>query len=118
MRVSSVLILALSTAACNKEITAAPPAALREVTVEATQFTPNNVTIREGGTVRFSFLGTAHNVIFTEQAGRPENIEVPIANITLDRVFGEEGTYAYTCSEHQTMTGTVTVRAVTETVEE
>ena len=118
MRVFSVVLLALVAVGCNKDITAAPPAALREVTVEATQFTPNNVTIRQGGTVRFQFLGTAHNVVFTEQAGRPENIEVAIANITLDRVFGVEGTYAYTCTEHQAMTGTVTVRAVEATDEE
>ena len=117
MRLSFVLLLGFFALGCNKEITAAPPAALREVTVEATQFTPNNVTIREGGTVRFSFLGTAHNVIFTEQPNRPENIEVAIANITLDRVFAVEGTYAYTCSEHQSMTGTVTVRAVATTDE-
>jgi len=118
MRVFSVCLLALAVAACNKDITAAPPAALREVTVEPTQFTPNNVTIREGGTVRFSFLGTAHNVVFTEQPGRPDNIEVAIANITLDRIFAVEGTYEYTCTEHQSMTGLVTVKAVEATDEE
>src|SRR5688500_14573834 len=99
MRVFSVALVLVAGLGCNDAITAAPAAALREVTVEAASFTPNNVTIRQGGTVRFLFLGTPHNIIFTEQPGRPENIQTPVANTTEERVFETADTYSYTCSE-------------------
>ena len=118
MRVLSVVLFSFGLAGCNKAVTDPAPAALREVTVEANQFTPNNVTIRQGGTVRFTFLGTAHNVIFTEQAGRPENIQIAVANTTEERVFLTADTYSYTCSDHPNMNGTVTVRAVVADDEE
>ena len=114
MRVFSTVLVVLAAAGCNKAVTETEAAALRVVTVEASSFTPNDVTIREDGTVRFSFQGTAHNVIFTEQAGRPENIETILANTTEERVFPEAGTYSYTCGEHRNMTGTVTVVPVTQ----
>ena len=112
---SAVLVLVLS-AGCNEAVTEAPAAALREVTVEQNAFTPQNVVIRQGGTVRFVFQGTPHSVIFTEQQGRPENVEVPVANTTEERVFNTLGTFSYTCADHRTtMNGTVTVREATAT---
>ncbi len=119
MRALSAVLLALAVAACNEAVTEAPPAALREVTVEANAFTPQSVVIRTGGTVRFTFQGTAHSVIFTEQPGRPENVEVPVSNTTEERVFDTAGTYSYTCADHRTtMNGTVTVREVAATDDE
>ena len=117
MRVLAATLLVLFTAVgCNEAVTEAAPAALREVTVEPNAFTPQSVVIRLGGTVRFTFQGTAHSIIFTEQPGRPENVEVPVANTTEERVFDTAGTFSYTCADHRTtMNGTVTVRAVTET---
>ena len=116
MRALAAVLLLVTAAACNEAVTEAPPAALREVTVEANAFTPQSVVIRQGGTVRFTFQGTAHSVIFTEQEGRPENIEVPVANTTEERVFNSLGTYSYTCADHRTtMSGTVTVREVLAT---
>jgi plastocyanin len=109
MRVLFTALVVLTATACNKAVTETEAAALRVVTVEATTFTPSEVTIREGGTVRFSFQGTAHNIIFTEQPGRPENIETVLANTTEERVFPEPGTFSYTCGEHRNMTGTITV---------
>ena len=109
MRVFFTALVVLTAAGCNKAVTETEAAALRVVTVEANGFTPPEVTIREGGTVRFSFQGTAHNIIFTEQPGRPENIETLLANTTEERVFPEAGTFSYTCSDHRSMIGTVTV---------
>ena len=110
---SFFVVLLFLFASCNKEITAAPPAAERQVTEEAADFTPNSVTIREGGKVRFVFGGTAHSIIFTEQPGRPENIEVPVSNTTEERVFPVEGSFNFYCNDHRNMTGTVIVEAIT-----
>jgi len=114
MRVFSVLLCVIAAAACNKATTETEAAATRTVIVEEAAFVPNNVVVRQGGIVRFTFQGTAHSVIFTEQPGRPENIEPPVANTTEERVFLAEGTYSYTCAEHRsTMNGTVTVERFT-----
>jgi plastocyanin len=115
MRVSFVLLLFLAVA-CNKEVATAPPAAERQVAVQQSNFTPNNVLIREGGTVRFVFEGTAHSVIFEQVPGRPENIET-IANTVEERVFALEGNYPFWCRDHQNMTGEVRVERVEETPE-
>ncbi len=109
MRVLFRALIVLVAAGCNKAVTETEAAALRVVTVEANAFSPNDVTIREGGTVRFSFQGTAHNIIFTEQPGRPENIETLLANTVEERDFPVAGTFSYTCGDHRNMTGTVTV---------
>ena len=115
MRVLAAGLLLFAVGGCNKAVTEAPPAALREVTVEANAFTPQSVVIREGGTVRFTFQSTPHSIIFTEQEGRPENVEVPLANTTESRVFAMAGTYTYTCADHRNMVGTVTVREMSPT---
>ena len=113
---SAVLLVLFAAVGCNEAVTEAAPAALREVTVEANAFTPQSVVIRQGGTVRFTFQSTAHSIIFTEQEGRPENVEVPVANTTEERVFNTLGTFSYTCADHRTtMNGTVTVREAAST---
>jgi len=114
MRVYPLLFLACAAVACNKATTGTDAAATETVTAGETTFVPNNVVIREGGVVRFTFGGTAHSVIFTEQSGRPENIEVAVANTTEERTFPVVGTYSYACADHSgSMAGTVTVRPVT-----
>ena len=115
MRALSAALLLFALLGCNDAITEAPPAALREVTVEANQFTPQSVVIRQGGTVRFTFQSTPHSIIFTEQEGRPENVEVPVANTTEERVFNTVATFTYTCADHRNMVGSVTVRALPTT---
>ena len=111
---AGLLVILLSAVGCNEAVTEVEPAQEAEVTVEATAFTPPTVVIRPGGTVRFLFQGTAHSVVFTEKEGRPENVEVPVANTIEVRVFPVIGTFPYTCAEHRTtMEGTVTVRPAT-----
>lgn len=120
MRVfSTVFVLAL-TLGCNDAIVDVAPAPLREeVTAEATVFSPNNVRIRQGGTVQFNFTATPHSVIFTERAGRPENIQSLTANTTEERTFEVAGVYAYQCGDPaHVMTGTITVEPAPATPSE
>ena len=73
-------------------------------------FAPASVTITKGGTVTWTNEAgtTAHNVTFSS-AGAPSNV----ANFTsgsTSRTFNQTGTFSYQCTNHQGMTGTVTVQ--------
>ncbi len=71
-------------------------------------FSPFNVTIRAGGTVKFEFPAEEHDVIFSNVAGAPADITVR-TNATVSRVFATVGTFPYECKVHPGMTGQVTV---------
>jgi plastocyanin len=79
------------------------------VTVRDLAFTPREVTVAVGGTVewRFDDAGLYHHVSSTE--GFFENAIG--GDGTYRFTFDEPGTYAYDCSIHPYMVGTVVVTA-------
>ena len=81
-------------------------------TVDATinlDFSPSQVDIVAGGTVTWRFAATVHNVTFSgSAAGTPSGIS-NTANTTVARTFSTAGTFAYQCTLHQGMTGSVVV---------
>jgi plastocyanin len=82
-----------------------------QVTVHATDamaFTPNSVTVRPGGKVEFEFGSVAHTVVFAAIAGAPAEIPSS-ASTTVERAFASAGTFAYHCTIHPGMGGTVIV---------
>ena len=82
-----------------------------QATVHATDamaFTPNSVTVRPGGTVEFEFGSVAHTVVFTAVSGAPAEIPSS-ASTTVERAFASAGTFAYHCTIHPGMSGTVVV---------
>jgi plastocyanin len=87
-----------------------PPLAAT-VTTPGTSFSPATVTIRAGGTVTWQFTGsTRHNVTFSGTAPTGGNIPDTDAGGTAQRTFSTTGTYAYSCTRHSGMNGTVTVQ--------
>ena len=91
-------------------LTVAPAPAAATVQANTSQlFTPKQVDITAGGTVTWQFSTLAHNVTFTTTgAGTPANI--PDASSTsVARSFTTAGTFAYQCTIHPGMTGTVVV---------
>ena len=93
-------------------VTTTPPPPAAD-TVNATPdeaFTPQGVTITLGQTVAFAFGSLGHNVIFsTAVAGAPEDIVGVNSNTIISRTFTTAGTFAYQCTIHPNMTGSVTV---------
>jgi plastocyanin len=95
-----------------------PALAADETTITASdfQFTPAQVTIRAGDTVRFANSGGTHNFAFADGASYPASPSDPgPAWDNLSRTFTQAGAYAFVCDEHPNMTGTVTVSAATAT---
>ncbi len=101
------------TASGTAAITVTPPAAgAAAATVQANSanaFAPASVTIAEGGTVTWAFGAVEHNVVF-QSAGAPTSIPVT-SNASVQRTFGTIGSFAYVCSLHAGMSGTVNVAA-------
>ncbi len=94
-----------------------------DVTVEVTSniFTPKDITIDVGQTVRWVNKGGTHNINGT-QATFPNNPEsfgngAPSAGWSYDFTFNKEGFYNYQCDPHASlgMTGTVTVKGMVVT---
>jgi plastocyanin len=82
----------------------ATPAAGHTVTLKNIAFNPRKLTIRRGETVTWQWRdGIAHNVTFrgfhsrTQQSG------------SYSVRFAKRGTYAFHCTIHHSMTGTITV---------
>jgi plastocyanin len=95
-----------------------PALAADETTITASdfRFTPAQVTIRAGDTVRFANSGGTHNFAFADGASYPPSPSDPgPAWNNLSRTFTQAGAYAFVCDEHPNMTGTVTVSAATAT---
>ena len=72
-------------------------------------FTPFQVSIPVGGSVRWEFPQRPHNVIFDKQAGVPADIQ-STANAAVARTFNTVGTFPYDCTLHPGMAGEVLVR--------
>ena len=75
---------------------------------ETHSFSPTSTSIAVGGTVTWvNNSGVLHNVTFGT-TGAPANVANFSAG-TQTRTFSNRGTFAYSCSNHAGMSGTVTV---------
>ena len=80
------------------------------VRIKDIDFTPARVTIRRGGSVRWTFLDarTPHNI---HSKGTPRFRGSATKQEGTHRVtFSKRGTYRYVCTLHLNMKGTVVVR--------
>ncbi len=106
--------LALPAAACfSGEPPAPPPVAPQTATVvggaATNTFSPTSVTVARGGTVSWSFGTRPHNVTFVTTPGAPADVPTG-TNVTTSREFTTSGTFAYACTLHAGMVGTVHVQ--------
>ena len=118
MRRMAFAVLAVATALFTGLFTASvagaqAPAATVSVTGDATTWSPPNVTVTTGETVRWSFEGATlpHNVHGTSANWNPPlQSAVGTGQAPVDYTFNAPGVYTFVCDVHPTtMTGTVTV---------
>lgn len=90
----------------------APPApaslsATRTVAIQNFTFSPQSLTVKKGDTVVWTNKDSAGHTV-TGNMGGPASQTIP-KNGTYSYTFNNVGTFAYHCSIHPTMTGTVVV---------
>ena len=107
------LPLALPRASCfSGEPPAPPPVAPQTAAVTAgsttNTFSPTTVTVARGGTVTWTIGTRPHNVAFVAAPGAPSNVPTG-TNTSVSRTFTNVGTFAYVCTLHAGMVGTVNV---------
>ena len=80
-----------------------------DVVMPGLTFSPVEVVVKQGGTVRFIFPALAHNVIWDPRlAGSPTDINTT-RDVTLSRTFPTAGVFPYKCTLHPGMDGTIIV---------
>lgn len=79
-----------------------------DVNMPGVVYTPSHIDIAQGGVIRFIFAAVAHDVRFNGAAGAPADVLVT-SNTTVARTFSTKGTFAFLCTLHDNMTGTVVV---------
>jgi plastocyanin len=91
----------------REEMVPAPAGAVVEIQVSDTSFSPGDVTISAGDTITVTNVGQLEHSWTSGQAGLDSGILGPGESYTF--TFEAPGTFAYLCTVHPTMTGTVTV---------
>lgn len=81
------------------------------VTTPNNTFSPSSVTIAPGGAVTWQFSGATHNVTFSGPGPTGGNIPDQAPGNSVARTFATAGTYAYQCTRHSGMTGSVLVQS-------
>ena len=106
-RITATGTIGSVTKTANVDVTvgAAPTTASVAATASST-FTPRDVVVARNGSVGWSFA-ILHNVTF-DTPGSPANIG-DTATGTVSRTFNTAGTFAYHCTIHAGMQGTVIV---------
>ena len=88
---------------------AAVAAATENVTISDFQFTPAQITVQQGDTVTWTNEGpTAHSATSSDGSF---DTGIFSAGGSRSQTFDEAGTFAYICTPHPNMTGTVVVEA-------
>ena len=110
-----VVLVALVASGCFSDKPAplepgAPATGAVTASSTANTFTPQVLNVLQGGTVTWTFGTRPHNVTFVQTAGTPQNVPTTTNN-NAARTFDTPGTYAYACTLHAGMVGTVNVVA-------
>lgn len=88
----------------------APSTGAVTASATANTFSPQILNVLQGGTVTWTFGTRPHNVAFVQTAGAPQGVPTTTNN-SVARTFATPGTYAYVCTLHAGMVGTVNVVA-------
>lgn len=100
----------LATAACGSDSTGpgggGPPVQTNQVSVQNDFFSPPNIQVAVGTTVTWTWNsgGNLHNVTFADAASGN------LGSGTFTRTFNTAGTFAFHCTLHSGMTGSVLVQ--------
>lgn len=105
-----------TSAATITVLAAGGPVSAATVTTTGTSFTPGTVTIPIGASVSWNFSGAVHNVTFTAAAPTGGSIPDQAIGSSVTRTFPVAGTFAFECTRHAGMNGSVVVQGAAPAV--
>lgn len=111
MRRAAVIAIAAAAIGCSSDDGPGGPGDPGTPTVSAgasSVFAPALLEITTGESVTWDFGALQHTVDFAAVAGAPANIPAT-NNAEVSRTFGTAGDFAYSCSIHAGMNGTIRV---------
>lgn len=86
------------------------------ITTPNLTFSPGNVTVVTGTVVTWEFSGSTHNVTFQGPGPAGGNIPDQRPGASASRTFTVAGSYAYQCTRHNGMQGTITVQGTPDSL--
>jgi plastocyanin len=107
-RAIGVAAFAAAMMSCGDDDTGTTPTGPTVSANASDQFVPGTLAIDVGETVTWVFGPVSHDVVFSQIAGAPANIEISV-NRNVSRTFPAAGVFPYECSLHSGMTGTISV---------
>lgn len=105
-RLAGAVVLTIAAAACSGD-PSGPAVPSNEVRVQNNSFSPAARTVAAGTTLtwRWAAGSAVHNVTFNDGPASPNQ-----SSGTFARTFANAGVFAYQCTIHAGMNGTVTVQ--------
>ncbi|HEY6691542.1 MAG TPA: ThuA domain-containing protein, partial [Solirubrobacteraceae bacterium] len=124
MRRTTIAAAAAAVALCAGLFTAsvasaqAPAATIKAVDSPAQAFSPSDVTVTTGQTVRWEFdqAATTHTVTSTSANWSVDETRAP-NGAAVEHTFTQPGTYTFHCTIHPSMIGSVAVSAAADSLE-
>lgn len=104
-QITASLTSAGTTKTAFADVTVQDAADAATVTAPQVTFSPNPAHISVGGTVTWTFAAIPHTVNFSDP-GAPANVAA-MSNASESRTFLTSGTFAYVCTIHAGMSGSV-----------
>lgn len=98
-----------ATSTATVTVTGALPATATVAAGTDRTFAPPSIVVARNANVTFAIGSLTHNVTFRGTTGAPAGI-ANTSSANVDRVFDTAGDFAYDCTLHAGMTGTVVVR--------
>ncbi len=89
--------------------TTAPAAADNTISIKDMAFAPNTFEVAAGTTVTWVNNDTVAHSVTSDTSGEFDSGQIP-AGGKFSFTFNKAGTFAYHCSNHSSMTGTITVK--------
>src|SRR4051794_18514070 len=108
--IRAILVVGAAAALCALLVSTAL-AASTSVTINNYQFTPHSIAVTPGSTVTWTNKQADDNHTVTADDGSFDTGVIKAAGGSASLTFSTEGTFAYHCTIHPTMHGTVVVSA-------
>jgi plastocyanin len=116
IRVCRVLVAAFVLASCTQDPVDEAESNVVGVTIDQNDFSPQQITVKVGQTVRWTWAGGDHNVVSGTGCKQDDSFRsgAPQAGGTFEKKFDTAGTLPYFCEVHCSAGGNAVAQVVVQ----